>query len=48
MKVVEVEELISFLRKNKYPKVGELHRTLLQMSFELPDFPKNSKESNKP
>ena len=42
MRVVSLEKVVELLRKNKVPKVGELHRILTQMSFEVPE---NSEKS---
>lgn len=35
MKVIELEKVIEILRERKIPKVGELHRILTQMSFDV-------------
>ena len=35
MRVVSLEKVVELLRKNKVPKVGELHRILTQMSFDV-------------
>ena len=35
MKVVELEKVIALLRERKVSKVGELHRLLTQMSFDV-------------
>lgn len=37
MQVIEIEKVIALLRERKVPKVGELHRILMQMSFDIPE-----------
>lgn len=37
MKVIELEKVIEFLRGRDIPKIGELHRILTQMSFDIPE-----------
>lgn len=44
MRVVELEKVIALLRERQVPKVGELHRILTQLSFEVE---KNSEKSPK-
>ena len=44
MKVIETDKVIALLREKKVPKVGELHRILIQLSFEIE---KNSEKSPK-
>ena len=44
MKVVETEKVIALLREKKVPKVGELHRILTQMSFEIQEISEKSDE----
>ena len=44
MKVVDADKLVSLLREKKFPKVGELHRIIIQMAFEMPDFSEKSDE----
>lgn len=45
MKVVELEKVIELLHGRDIPKIGELHRILTQMSF---DVPKNSEKNSQP
>lgn len=37
MKVVELEKVIELLRGRNVPKIGELHRILTQLSFDIPE-----------
>ena len=37
MKVIELEKVIELLRGRDVPKIGELHRILTQMSFDVPE-----------
>ena len=37
MKVIELEKVIELLRGRDVPKMGELHRILTQMSFDVPE-----------
>ena len=37
MKVIELEKVIELLRGRDIPKMGELHRILTQMSFDIPE-----------
>ena len=37
MKVIELEKVIELLRGRDIPKIGELHRILMQMSFDVPE-----------
>lgn len=37
MKVVELEKVIELLRGSDVSKIGELYRTLTQMSFDVPE-----------
>lgn len=39
MKVIELEKAIELLRGRDIPKIGELHRILTQMSFDVPENP---------
>lgn len=36
MKVVNTEKLIKVIQTKNFPKKGELHRIIEQMSFEIP------------
>ena len=47
MRVVSLENVVELLQKNKVPKVGELHRILTQMSFEISEFSEKNPESDK-